>query len=296
MMPSVDLKALAAETAFERLALEEVYPLIPRVEDSSTIDTRGERESVSVTPAPATIIFSLVDGSRPADLRVLQPLCFGAAWKILDLIFEKTTGERTIAGKKAKARGLGVPAPAPWGGHQAVWERIEMTYANTVDLRHSLVHRELSFDSQTGEICGTGRSPGLPMSAAEIESFCRMSLGVVDAILLSKVGNRALVQVQWMLRALGRHHCHLAPLTPTASLITGVIPELKIDLDLTSTGGVRIDAPALLARGHRNMQSDHFDVEASLPDGRVLAFELEDAADHGGEISLTALPSWLSWR
>ncbi len=295
-MPSVDLKALAAETAFERLALEEIYPLIPRVEASSTIDTRGERESLSVTPAPATIIVSVVDGTRPADLRVLQPLCFGAAWKILDLIFEKMTGERKIVEKEAKARALGVPAPAPWDGHQAVWERIAMTYANTVDLRHSLVHRELSFDSQTGEICGTGGSPGLPMSADEIESFCRMSLGVVDAILLSKVGNRALVQVQWMLRALGRHHCHLAPLTPTASLITGVIPKLKIDLDLTSTGGVRIDALALLARGRRYMQSDHFDVEASLPDGRVLAFELEDAADHRGEISLTALPSWLSWR
>lgn len=295
-MPSVDLKALAAETAFERLALEEIYPLIPRVEASSTIDTRGERESLSVTPAPATIIVSVVDGTRPADLRVLQPLCFGAAWKILDLIFEKMTGENRIVEKEAKARALGVPAPAPWDGHQAVWERIAMTYANTVGLRNSLVHRELSFDSQTGEICGTGRSPGLPMSADEIESFCRMSLGVVDAILLSKVGNRALVQVQWMLRALGRHHCYLAPLTPTASLITSVIPKLKIDLDLTSTGGVRIDALALLARGRRNMQSDHFDVEASLPDGRVLAFELEDAADHRGEISLTALPSWLSWR
>src|ERR671916_101949 len=108
-MPSVDLKALAAETAFERLALEEVYPLIPRVEASSTIDTRGERESLSVTPAPATIIVSVVDGTRPADLRVLQPLCFGAAWKTLDLIFEKTTGESSIGKKEAKARGLGVP-------------------------------------------------------------------------------------------------------------------------------------------------------------------------------------------
>ena len=128
-MPSVDLKALAAETAFERLALEEIYPLIPRVEASSTIDTRGERESLSVTLAPETII--VVDGTRPADLRVLQPLCFGAAWKILDLIFETMTGEWKIAKKAAKARALKVPAPAPWDGHQAVWELIAMTYANT---------------------------------------------------------------------------------------------------------------------------------------------------------------------
>ena len=112
----------------------------------------------------------------------MLPLCFGAAWKIVDLLLEHAleadgiTPKRgvrwTIVEKTEHARAMRGRAN-PLSGDREIWERILGVYATLEETRNSLVHRTAVFDAASGSITGVDRA-GLSLrtlSKGEQEHF-----------------------------------------------------------------------------------------------------------------------------
>jgi hypothetical protein len=96
-------------SAFERSALAAVFPLMPVPQSvaRASVDLRAGRRGATIG---IMAIDDLGDAARHALIDQLRPLCFGAAWKVLDLFFElalhsdglspKQPGKWTIAEKQ----------------------------------------------------------------------------------------------------------------------------------------------------------------------------------------------------
>ena len=102
-------------------------------------------------------IGTVVSGTQLRDeLRdKLQPLSFGAAYKVLDMLVEHVLrANRTPAGPltfvykvNALKRGV-VQLPAPIDSHTGVWDRLAKLYSDLEQARHAVTHRQGGIEAQ----------------------------------------------------------------------------------------------------------------------------------------------------
>jgi len=110
----------ADDTAYERLVLSQLSDVVKIAlgQGSATLDIRGPNNLVAIGVHEVVGAGAVQDALRP-----MQPLAFGAAYKILDLLVElvmdlngPVTGRRTMKDKQAFARSpIRGPLPSPLG-------------------------------------------------------------------------------------------------------------------------------------------------------------------------------------
>lgn len=312
-MPTT-ITELADTTAFERLVLDRAFPLMPSSGGAASVVDLGTSGSISVavTPQPAVASVSVSSsdscgspvGQLPVD--TVRPLIFGAAWKVLDQIVELALeqagvahnrgNDYTIRLKRQSAAVGGVRALPPFDRHAAVWERIMLLFAATVELRNSLAHRQLAVDPSSGAISAApqpGQPPVTPVTADEQAAFCQLATGSVNAVIANTIPNRQLAQLRWNLDRLGAHHGQLAFGDSSA---TGLIPRVIVRPTVSRAEDVVLDFAAIRADAATAVGGvSHYDLEIHLPDGRILACGLEDTPKSTAVISISTPPTWLRW-
>jgi hypothetical protein len=277
------LAELDEATAFERLALDSATPLIrPQY---GWVDLRGSGSVGAVLGS----IDSCVGALEPLRFE-LRPLMFGTAWKILDLVVEyalplkSPSGNHwSIAQKVAQARNQTSLTPwAPFAGGDPEWDATLRLYAETEELRHGLVHRDIKRDSQTGalEVIGKrGQNAGRPftLSADEQIAFCRATHRLIEAVLAGHIEPRDRDDLAFQLAQV-HQYSGVAP-SPHGQLRW--VCEIHIDLEDAGGGWVELDVAALDTAMHGQREAHGaFDLVAYLPEAPGIAplvGKLEDA-------------------
>jgi hypothetical protein len=201
-------------SSFERTTLASVFPLISTQAASASLDLRTSHGPVTVD---LSLGGDLGGGARQALINELRPLLFGAAWKVLDLLFElafhqcglapKKTAKWDIAEKRAHATSNLGSCP-PISSNPDIWMRLCALYANTVEARHCLVHRRFVLSS-SGDMTQIRTLSGVlqpDLTATEQEAFCRTARSVAAACLTSRFTNRERLDLIWWLDQQTRHH------------------------------------------------------------------------------------------
>lgn len=163
-------------TAYERFALNFGLQHLKSTRPKDIVDLRTMVAGIS-----ASIHASAFDPA--VVLRTFQPLFFGMAWKVIDLIIEfslhlqgqkSPNGTWQIATKQRELR-LGLPGLCVPSVPSGTWNRIAATYDQSVEARHSLVHRQFQVDPASGALTGMKDRNGQPIrdvSAREQLAFC----------------------------------------------------------------------------------------------------------------------------
>jgi hypothetical protein len=294
------------DTAFERYVLDRVALLAPAAGGSSVVDLRGGGAAVQVGLADGSACADPNSHLTPTELRILV---FGAAWKVLDLLIElalrqagtapqnQKTNRYQIKEKIDHASGATpVTGIAPFDSSPDHWTRLRCIYAETAELRHSLVHRRLHVDPVSGTITGTGGNGALlpsSLTQPEQDAFSRAVQGAAAAVINQKLDTREGGHLTWVLDQLAAHHNQ--PLL-SASAIHPMIPIVRADAAELPSGELTFDPPAIRTAATAQVQGVSFyNLHLYLPDGRVLAAHLEDLPDQNVYFSPAAPPAGLTW-
>jgi len=135
------------DSALERDLLRRALPLVPTSSDTSNRSVLDQATGVTNHSVAATT--SLGPAAESCiDLLAIRPLLTGAAWKVLDLLFEAALDEAEeipVTGRNMsianKSRLAAKQAGRPSGIGPTLWGAICEVYVGTIELRHSLVHR-----------------------------------------------------------------------------------------------------------------------------------------------------------
>lgn len=235
------------------------------------------------------------------DRLALRPLLVGAAWKVLDLLYEEALHQRgitpdrgrqySIAGKQLRAR-RGTARPEYFS--RAAWDGLTALYANTTELRHSLVHRTVRTDAEQALVGVDRKGRQLrPLTVSEQEAFGKSALiassmtgGSGDARdemgLLSHLG---------VLVAVHRRQLGVAPTIPR------VVPEITVRVGPCVADGslYKLDIPAIRAWLPFPDARDSVDMIVTPRDrpGQELHGRLEDGPDGVFLLHPDDPPSWL---
>jgi hypothetical protein len=170
-----------------------------------------------------------------------------------------------------------------------------LTYAETSELRHSLVHRVAFTDLATQALVGHDRNGGRlrPLSVVEQEAFVRAVLraaGLVTAASREERHEDDLVHQLGQLTGIHRIPLPRLPAGLRLSRLTVIIPA-----DSSNPGCYVLDVPAVKVEWG---QSDRrwVDLTVQFPDrpGQELRGRLEHAPDAAVSIDPAAPPGWLS--
>jgi hypothetical protein len=259
----------ADESEWEETVLAVTVPLTPLASVGTNFDLRTKNVTRSMTGVST-------GQAAVEELRNrLLPLCFGAAWKILDLAFELAlatgglspqNGRRwRIDEKVTLARSHNGNLPAiPLSGD--IWTALTSLYAETSEMRNALVHRKVQVDPETRELIGFDVEGAKlrSLTCDEQLAFCRVSQRLRQAITARNLEPRVAADLAGQLTTLGRHHgVKTFPEAATS-------PPVRIADSFPEHG--KIDVPALLAEAEKTFPGTKYvDLELRLADGRVLA-------------------------
>lgn len=170
-----------------------------------------------------------------------------------------------------------------------------LTYAETSELRHSLVHRAAFTDSATQALIGHDRNGGRlrPMSVIEQEAFIRAVLRAAGLVVAASREERHEDDLVHQLGQLaGIHRVALPQLSADLRLsrLTVIIPA-----DSANPGCYLLDVPAVKVEwGQRDRR--WVDLTVQFPDrpGQELRGRLEHAPNATVSIDPAAPPGWLS--
>lgn len=201
---------LLEQCSFESAALAVGFPLVDHTSSRRRINLRSS-EGIMVEWSS---MVEYCGEERKALINKLRPLFFGAAWRVLDLVIEHSLRKRQptrkywqIEEKETKAREAAGDYH-PLSGDAAIWKRITMTYAATVQARHCLVHRAFAVTPQ-GDLTGLKDKNRLlvpDVTAGEQEAFCRLAQVVLWAGGRSGLEARDAENLRWLLDQLTAHH------------------------------------------------------------------------------------------
>ena len=280
------------ETAWERTVLSLAIPVMPLTASGASLDLRTRGISMEVT--------SIVGGESSEALRnSLLPLLFGAAWKTLDLALELAfawaglaprNGRRwTIAEKLQHALAHKGSLPG-LPNTTDMWQALGSLYAQTVEIRHALVHRRVQVDSSTLDLTAFDSNGValLPLSYDEQMAFCQLAQRVGQAITECTLRPRVEAYSRKQLADLQRHH-GIAILSDASNR-----PPVRVIDDLPTSG--QIDVPHLLGEARARFPgAQYVDLKLQLADGRSLAGELKSAPQKVVTVDPAAPPGWLSY-
>lgn len=286
-------------SALERDVLARALPIFPPTGTyaRATYDATAERTQVAI---------GVTDSLGPTaegciERLALRPLLVGAAWKVLDILYEEALRQRcippnnrglySIAAKQRRARrGIARPRQFP----SSVWIPLMALYANSVELRHSLVHRTVRIDASQSLIGVRESGHALrSLTVDEQEAFGRAALLAASVA----VGG---ADIRDDARLLG----HLAVLAAVhrrqvaGATAPRVVPEITVmvDPDAMDPRLYAFDAPAIRAWLPFPDARDFVDMIV-IPRGRTgqeLRGRLEDAPDAVLRFDPDAPPPWLA--
>lgn len=288
-------------TALERDVLQRALPAMPSSGQTSARATYDPKSMGNVIQIGVGDTLG-VTAEGCVERLALRPLLVGTAWKVLDALLEEALAQAgvapnrgtqyTIALKEQRARS-GAARPAHFS--TAMWQPLMATFAETVELRHSLVHRRVHTDA-TGALVGMDRAghPLRPLSGAEQESFGRAVVIAADLAVSSIVDPRDEARLLRHLADLGALHRQQVD---RAQSVPAVIPEITIIVDPDPSRGSRyvLDLPALRLWLPFQDAGNCADIVIAPRDrpGQELRGRLEDAPSEVVVIDVDVPPPWL---
>lgn len=177
-------------------------------------------------------------GATPSgcvDLLQIRPLLVGAAWKVIDLLFEEALVQAghvpdqkrgwSIQRKEALARGQ---EARPSQFSELIWQAITKTYVNTVELRHSLVHRRAHTDAASALVGRDSTGQLLkPLAATEQEALARVGLRASQIVTAAQADARLTADLQRQLAILAPIHGLTLPVVE----LTESLPAITVIVD-----------------------------------------------------------------
>jgi len=287
------------KSALERDVLSRALPAMASDGHRYSRATYDPRSSMHVSIGVGETLGFTPEGC--VDRLALRPLLVGTAWKVLDLLLEEALAqadvphdrgaEYTITLKQQRARSGG---SRPSQFNPTAWSVLMSAYAETVELRHSLVHRQ-AHTTPSGDLVGVDRDgqPLRPLTAAEQEAFARTALTAAGVVLSTGRDPRNEARLL-------RHLADLAGLHQQqldATTIPAIIPEITIVVDPDPADSTRhlVNMPAVRAWMPFPTVGDFADVIVAPRDhpGQELRGRLEDAPPEAVTIDFDAPPTWL---
>ena len=183
-----------AKIEFERFAISKAIPLLS--EEANSTSAR-----ISLDDRPAAIALTLTSTTGQSigsflDELGLRPLLFGAAWKILYLLVEFALpvvgGKRQTIEHRVNAMKLGSVSVTPLSTNSELWSRIRSAYVESVEYRHSIVHRTVGIGADKELIAHSriANSQSRGLTVEEQIAFCRLAQRVASSVISGELSNR----------------------------------------------------------------------------------------------------------
>ena len=288
--------------AFETYVIDKMFPVISDGENDS-IDLRGDSR---ISTVRVSFSENISAGAVEQLKNDLAPLIFGAAWKVLDLALElilSAGGHKPDRGAKSEWSISAKQSLAAKGAgdfntltsDRQVWVAIGALYANTIEHRHSLVHRTAVIDSSSGALGGKDREGNAlaSLSRDQQRSIAHIALLVAEGIVGGGIVPRNRDHLCYYLDQVASHTSQTLFGVTSAATPPEILTEIKIiDEQLVVDVQAAAEKAAKVFQGVR-----HFNVVFDIPDGtgRRLKANLEEIPSGRTVIDLDALPHWLSF-
>lgn len=290
------------DSGFERYILDEIAPALSIIPGLLIVDYREEdratpRVHASVGGMPARAQAYINGEAAKVDV---TPMIFGVAWKTLDLVVDGVLGPKqngaplSIEAKcKTALTGNGPRRPNPFSNEMGIWKRCMHLYGNTMDLRHSIVHREV-IQHQDGSIEATPNPnrnhPPTVMTREQLGCFFRVVQGFASALVNESLPTAEKENLLFLLDQLQAQHGQ-DPL-PGREITRAVVVLAKAQL--LPSGDVEFDARPSFERTRSEWPTAAVDLVLRLPDGTILTGPLEDAPLDGPKVLDGRYPpAWL---
>jgi hypothetical protein len=283
-------------TAFELLLLQTILD----AGESSSEEMIDLTDSSGITRSLCSMI-AISDNDVKALKTKLLPLGFGAGWKIVDLMIEyeialagltPSNGKLRIDTKKQYALNKSIHGRS-LQCEQQTWYCLLDLYANTVEHRHSLVHRTAQVDWASGVLHGSDRRTKQALVALTREE----QLAFVNAAVLAAKGVLEGI-ISQRDEALLKHYLNQLTHHSKASVISGAsAPQaiaVKIPLE-TDEHGLFVDLGMQLNKLTHQLPTCYFDVIIHYPMNPALKMRARsELMPHSRVyIDLNAPPGWL---
>jgi hypothetical protein len=291
----------AADTDFERLALDRLGTHRVRPADPDMVYHLESNPvgggSIHVSLGPAEEGTASVNKLR----RALQPLGFGAAYKVLDLLIEHVlqdngapAGRLTFREKVGRLKSRPARLPTPFDARPELWDRLAALYQDLQEARHAVTHRRAQVTSAGSlAVFDTSRQLVETISSQEIRDFAA-SVHILAELVIARAHDERRIEIAaWHLNGLQTRHgaANLTAADPMAG--RGVLRADLVEVD----NGLRFDVKA--AREAIERQSRAFwDVELLSANGAtVYAGRWEEIPNRDADnyvIDPASLPKWLT--
>lgn len=294
------------DSSLERDLLRRALNLTPATSDGAiqySLDLRNRTLAANIN---ATFATSTIGPTAEGCIQLLsiRPLLTGSAWKVLDLMIDAALDEiprqrkmdsngnpcsREISKKEKDARKW----PAKLRPIQRnLWDALAMAYAETVELRHSLIHRRVHVD-ESGTLVGYDNAGAsiLSLSVAEQEAFAMAVLYASELLLADRSNQRLLNCLTFQLGRLEDIHKEGLPVTDPPS--TPVELTILVGPDEVDTTVYVLDLPRI--RAYPSIPSHGLvDLRIRPADRENVEFSawLEDAPDEIVRFQLHQPPAW----
>jgi len=242
-----------------------------------------------------------IGGRRVEEFRAsLQPVGFGAAYKILDMLVEHVLGGNGIAARRTSfTRKNALVAqrprtlPRPLDSHPDAWDAMAKLYVAFQEGRHAVTHRKAQV-SPAGdlEVYDDQRQLTDTVSVDEIAAFAAAIHIVAELIIEGADDDRRIQMVGWHLNKLHVRHGlpALSATDPTAgrSLLKADVTEVE--------GRLRFDV-AEAREAIAQQGSSFWDLELLDGERRVFVGRWEDVPNHSAssfDFDPIAPPDWLT--
>lgn len=281
------------DTAFERLLLERVSPIVPPDIGTATATYDVEKNSMAMaTGLQETVGMTLADAVEQLGI---VPLAFGAAWKVIDLLVEYAfaaaglapgRGTRWTITEKVRLARRASGQASPISPDVAVWTRVLTAYAAAEDVRHSLVHRRAEVDSH-GAITGYDKTgaPLRPLVQDEQLAFCRAAQIVATAMIGGSLSTRNRNELCWHLDQLialtGLPASGISRPTHPVAVVHVLVPAGQVDLAAIKTR---------VRQAHS--RETPIDLVFVLPAGDRIYADLDDVPEITATLAPASIPPW----
>ncbi|MBV8991119.1 MAG: hypothetical protein JO372_21395 [Solirubrobacterales bacterium] len=290
----------ADDTDLERLTIARLGAARPKA-DGHIYDLRGQKRGDPLTIG-RTLTASVGFEARDELRQSLQPLAFGASYKIVDMLVEHVLRSNRASGRLSfaqKTRALGArPAnlPVPFALHSDLWDRLAKLYLAFQDARHALTHRRAG-TSTSGELRvhdDGGRQTDV-IASLEIASFAAVALGTSDLVIASSEDPRQRGEIASYLNQLQARH--------GLSLLAGAslgedLRLLKAMLRHLGESRWQVDVAHLRKVIGRQPPSAIWDLELYADGNRMFVARWEDVPGRDQveflEFDESLLPDWLT--
>jgi hypothetical protein len=226
-------EAFVNRVALERQMLELGVPLAT-TSVTSTYDLRVQGTQIAVG-----IVESMSGQAVDDALGKLLALFFGAAWKIVDSAVELALTADGVHSSKPwwpvedKAERLNGGSGKISGVPDLVWRAISRSYIETIEIRHSLVHRTAKL-RENGDLEGQSKKsgPNPLISRAQQIAFCQATQWLAKTIESGVLNERETRRFRGSLKKLIGLHGINDTLDAPEGEVVRAIAELPADLQL----------------------------------------------------------------